>query len=197
MRTKEGRPVRTRSRALGVAAAVLTVAGSVLVGSPASAATGGTGYSSCVKTSTTNTYSTYATADNQSSRVSATSTRVVLDVYGTGRTFDCGPGGRPQTVPSLKVQTTYVVEGSDINCTIGGGTDGNVTFSCTPSKTSATITDTYTCSNVSYCQMSDIGVVFTAAGSGRIDKIDTTVKVTISGPSGQSSATSYVTAFKR
>ncbi|MDG6105273.1 hypothetical protein [Dactylosporangium aurantiacum] len=150
-----------------------------------------------MRTSSTNTYSTYATADNQSDRVSATSTKVVLNVWGTGRTYDCGPGGRPQTVSSLKVQITYVVEGSDVNCTIGGGTDGNLTFSCTTSRTSATITDTHTCSNVSSCPMSDIGVVFTAAGSGRIDRIDTTVKVTISSSWGQSSATSYVTAFKR
>lgn len=189
--------MRQGFRALCLVVAAAAVATAPFIASPAQAAVGPVGYSSCVRVSPSHTYSTYATAENNSVRVSASTRQVKLNVYGTGKTYDCGPAGRAQNVPTMRVAVSYTVRGSEVNCSIGGSVDGNVSYSCAASRNTATITDSFVCTNTATCQVSDIGVIFTAAGNGRIDRIDTTSKITISGPSGQTSSSSYVTPYQR
>ncbi|WP_188197375.1 hypothetical protein [Nonomuraea sp. SYSU D8015] len=180
-------------RRLGILAVAMFVmpAGILGLAGPASAAKGPTRASGCVKTGN-NPYSTYGTADNTTNRVSVTNKRAVISAEGIGRTYDCGPAGRPQAVPDLTVEITYTVDGSAVNCSIGGDLQGNASFSCARDRSRITATDTYTCKNTSTCKLGYSSATFTAASNGRITNVQTVVKVTLSGSGGSQSAASDV-----
>jgi hypothetical protein len=186
--------MRSCSRIVALAAPV--VVGTVLLtAAPAYAASGYTGYTACLRTSSSDTYATYATADSWSQRVSAVADRVVLNADGVGRTYDCGPAGRAQSVQGMRVSVFYDVDGQSLNCSVGGSSDGTVTTNCSVDRARLTVKDEYTCQQwTSVCSVTDRNMAFTSNG-GRINNIWVTVRVTIFGPSGSASTGSDHDAY--
>jgi hypothetical protein len=184
-----------RWRLAMLAVPLLVVTG--LLGAPAQAATGQTGYAGCIQTSGSDTLWTYVTADITSYPVSNTQERVLINTDAAGRTYDCGTGGRPHNAPRIDVRVTYYVSGSSINCGVGINLGGDASISCSLDRRSETVSDPFSCANASRCTISHRQVPFVAAPGGRIDRIDASISAMISGPNDAATAYSFVTVFRR